>query len=158
MVASRGSGRNAFDDDDYASSAAPSARRGGSPIHDEGGVDYRNGFATGSANSHQPSARAAASRSRATVAAAAADEFDYDNDTQIYEEDLDPLEDPGDIQGDPEEKTYCYCNRISFGQMVGCDDDNCEKEWVRLRLIAHLRSFSLLLLACELCSYLFPFA
>lgn len=102
-------------------------------MHDDGGAgdDYthRNGYANGGTN-HQPSARAAANRSRATVAAAAADDFDFDPDGQTYEEDA--LEDPGDIQGDPEEKTYCYCNRISFGQMVGCDDDNCDKEWVRL--------------------------
>lgn len=130
MVASRGSGRNAFDDDDYASSVAPSARRGGSPVQEDTVVDYRNGFSNGGAG-HQPSARAAASRSRATVAAAAADEYDFENETQMYDDDQDPLEDPGDIQGDPDEKRYCYCNRISFGQMVGCDDDSCEKEWVR---------------------------
>ena len=142
MVASRGGGRNAFDDDDYASSVAPFGKRGGSLPNDDGhngDVDYhhRNGpggaYANGS-GSHQPSARAAASRSRATVAAAAAaDEFDYDIDGQAYDEDVGSLEDPGDIQGDPDEKKYCYCNRISFGQMVGCDDENCEKEWVRPR-------------------------
>jgi hypothetical protein len=147
MVASRGSGRNAFDDDDYASSVAPLGKRGGSPsLEDDrnGDVEYhhRNGsggaYANGS-GSHQPSARAAASRSRATVAAAAAaDEFDYDVDGQAYDEDIGSLEDPGDIQGDPDEKKYCYCNRISFGQMVGCDDENCEKEWVRPR--KHFRS------------------
>jgi hypothetical protein len=25
---------------------------------------------------------------------------------------------------------YCYCNQVSFGEMVGCDNDNCESgEW-----------------------------
>jgi hypothetical protein len=25
--------------------------------------------------------------------------------------------------------TYCYCNGVSFGEMVACDRDNCEREW-----------------------------
>lgn len=33
---------------------------------------------------------------------------------------------------DPDEKTYCYCGQVSFGQMVGCDGEDCEKEWVSL--------------------------
>lgn len=143
MVASRG-GRNAFDDDDYASSVAPLGKRGGSPFQDDvhnGDVDYHHRSGSGAYvngnGSHQPSSRAAASRSRATVAAAAAaDEFDYDIDGQAYDEDMASLEDPGDIQGDPDEKKYCYCNRISFGQMVGCDDENCEKEWVSPRALS----------------------
>ena len=27
------------------------------------------------------------------------------------------------------EPKYCYCNRISFGEMIGCDNDNCKIEW-----------------------------
>ncbi|KAI8344126.1 hypothetical protein BC941DRAFT_365302 [Chlamydoabsidia padenii] len=30
---------------------------------------------------------------------------------------------------DPNEPKYCYCNQVSFGDMVACDGDNCEKEW-----------------------------
>eukprot|EP00501_MAST-03F_sp_TOSAG23-6_P001706 GSMAST32.ASY1.ANO1.1779.1 assembled CDS len=30
---------------------------------------------------------------------------------------------------DPNEPTYCFCNRVSFGEMVGCDNDDCEIEW-----------------------------
>ena len=33
--------------------------------------------------------------------------------------------------GGPEEKRYCFCNQFSFGEMIGCDDDDCEREWVR---------------------------
>jgi len=28
--------------------------------------------------------------------------------------------------------TYCYCNGVSFGEMVACDRDNCEREWFHL--------------------------
>ena len=27
------------------------------------------------------------------------------------------------------EPVYCYCRRPFFGQMVGCDNDNCKLEW-----------------------------
>eukprot|EP00941_MAST-03F_sp_MAST-3F-sp1_P002774 g2774.t1 len=34
-----------------------------------------------------------------------------------------------DMPIDPNEPTYCFCNRVSFGKMVGCDNDDCEIEW-----------------------------
>ncbi|ORY89230.1 hypothetical protein BCR43DRAFT_500112 [Syncephalastrum racemosum] len=30
---------------------------------------------------------------------------------------------------DPNEPRYCICNQVSFGDMVACDGENCEKEW-----------------------------
>ena len=37
----------------------------------------------------------------------------------------------GDGEGDGDDgKTYCFCDRVSFGEMIACDDENCEKEWV----------------------------
>lgn len=30
------------------------------------------------------------------------------------------------------EELYCYCNRISFGKMIACDNDSCEYEWFHL--------------------------
>lgn len=41
-------------------------------------------------------------------------------------------EEPG--EGD-EEKKYCYCNSVSYGDMVGCDGEGCEKEWFHLGCI-----------------------
>ncbi len=32
----------------------------------------------------------------------------------------------------PDEPTYCHCNRISFGEMIGCDNDDCPVEWFHL--------------------------
>lgn len=32
---------------------------------------------------------------------------------------------------DPSEPRYCYCNRVSYGEMVACDNDDCPREWVR---------------------------
>ncbi|KAG8966344.1 hypothetical protein FRC03_012141 [Tulasnella sp. 419] len=29
----------------------------------------------------------------------------------------------------PNEPRYCYCNQVSFGDMIGCDNPDCEREW-----------------------------
>jgi len=31
------------------------------------------------------------------------------------------------VPGD--EVTYCYCNGVSYGEMVACDRENCAREW-----------------------------
>ncbi|XP_076446921.1 inhibitor of growth protein 1-like [Babylonia areolata] len=36
---------------------------------------------------------------------------------------------PVDVPIDPNEPTYCLCNNISYGEMIGCDNLNCEIEW-----------------------------
>ncbi|KAF5357890.1 hypothetical protein D9756_001784 [Leucocoprinus leucothites] len=36
---------------------------------------------------------------------------------------------------DPNEPTWCYCNRISFGEMIGCDDPECKYEWFHLECV-----------------------
>ncbi|KAJ7093075.1 hypothetical protein C8R44DRAFT_890852 [Mycena epipterygia] len=33
---------------------------------------------------------------------------------------------------DPNESRYCYCDQVSFGEMIGCDDPRCEREWFHL--------------------------
>lgn len=35
-----------------------------------------------------------------------------------------------DVNVDPNEPTYCYCNQVSYGEMVACDNDSCPREWV----------------------------
>lgn len=40
-----------------------------------------------------------------------------------------------DGEEDPNEPTYCYCDRVSFGEMVACDADDCEKEWFHLECV-----------------------
>lgn len=36
---------------------------------------------------------------------------------------------PINYDGEP---VYCYCQQVSYGEMVGCDGENCEKEWFHL--------------------------
>ncbi|CAI5758994.1 unnamed protein product [Candida verbasci] len=35
------------------------------------------------------------------------------------------------------EPTYCYCNQVSFGEMVACDGENCAIEWFHLPCIGY---------------------
>ncbi|KAF8163092.1 hypothetical protein B0H34DRAFT_694094 [Crassisporium funariophilum] len=32
----------------------------------------------------------------------------------------------------PSEELYCYCNRVSFGSMIACDQEYCDREWFHL--------------------------
>lgn len=31
-----------------------------------------------------------------------------------------------------DEGPYCFCGKGSYGEMIGCDNDDCDLEWVRL--------------------------
>ncbi|CAJ0756153.1 1534_t:CDS:2, partial [Entrophospora sp. SA101] len=33
---------------------------------------------------------------------------------------------------DPNEPVYCICRQVSFGEMIGCDGENCPIEWFHL--------------------------
>jgi len=36
---------------------------------------------------------------------------------------------------DSNEPTYCICNQVSFGTMIGCDNDECPTEWFHLACV-----------------------
>jgi inhibitor of growth protein 3 len=41
------------------------------------------------------------------------------------------MAEPGEGEGDGDDnKTYCFCERVSYGEMIACDDTQCEREWV----------------------------
>lgn len=40
--------------------------------------------------------------------------------------------DGGDEGDNDDGRTYCYCDGVSYGEMIACDDENCEREWVRI--------------------------
>lgn len=68
-------------------------------------------------------------------AAAGADQGDVpgmvvdDSESGEYEGDLADVEMEGEVEGEDTRK-YCYCNRVSFGEMIACDGANCDLEWV----------------------------
>ncbi|KAJ5089435.1 Zinc finger PHD-finger [Penicillium argentinense] len=41
----------------------------------------------------------------------------------------------GDDEDEEGEPRYCYCNEISFGEMVACDNDACPREWFHLACV-----------------------
>ncbi|CAG0910348.1 unnamed protein product, partial [Cyprideis torosa] len=42
---------------------------------------------------------------------------------------------PEDMLVDPDEPVYCICESISFGDMVGCDNDLCPIEWFHFQCV-----------------------
>jgi len=52
----------------------------------------------------------------------------------VQDVDTDAAAGEGDGDGD-DGRTYCVCDRVSFGEMIACDDENCEKEWFHLACI-----------------------
>lgn len=53
-----------------------------------------------------------------------------DNDETL---EADPTEIAEEV--DEDEPTYCYCNNVSYGEMVGCDSDGCVREWFHLECV-----------------------
>ncbi|KAI1171334.1 hypothetical protein F4777DRAFT_565881 [Nemania sp. FL0916] len=53
--------------------------------------------------------------------------------TRILSEDANNTgrrDDEAEVEAD--EPLYCYCNGVSYGEMVACDADDCEREWFHL--------------------------
>jgi hypothetical protein len=45
----------------------------------------------------------------------------------------DDFEENGDEGGDPEDKhLYCFCQKLSYGEMVACDNQECPYQWFHL--------------------------
>lgn len=59
--------------------------------------------------------------------------------------------DAGDAEDDGDGHTYCVCNQVSFGEMIGCDGSDCEREWVSFSSPFHRPSCLL-----QLCSHVSP--
>jgi hypothetical protein len=39
------------------------------------------------------------------------------------------------VVADPTEPTYCYCKRISFGEMIACEHPDCPIEWFHFECV-----------------------
>lgn len=40
-----------------------------------------------------------------------------------------------DMPVDPNEPTYCLCHQVSFGEMIGCDNNDCPIEWFHFQCV-----------------------
>ncbi|KAI9711156.1 MAG: hypothetical protein M1812_007260, partial [Candelaria pacifica] len=56
-----------------------------------------------------------------TQSASASSENENENEASEEEE-----------EEDESEPRYCYCNQVSYGEMVACDADDCPREWFHL--------------------------
>nr|XP_046219612.1 inhibitor of growth protein 1-like [Oncorhynchus gorbuscha]XP_046219613.1 inhibitor of growth protein 1-like [Oncorhynchus gorbuscha] len=43
---------------------------------------------------------------------------------------------PLDLPIDPDEPTYCLCEQVSYGEMIGCDNNECLIEWFHFSCVA----------------------
>jgi hypothetical protein len=41
-----------------------------------------------------------------------------------------------DMPVDPNEPTYCLCQQVSYGEMIGCDNQDCPIEWFHFGCMA----------------------
>ncbi|KAK8854724.1 hypothetical protein IAR55_003463 [Kwoniella newhampshirensis] len=39
------------------------------------------------------------------------------------------------IPADPNEPRYCYCHQVSYGEMIGCENEECPYEWFHLSCV-----------------------
>lgn len=90
---------------------------------------------TGLRNGGTPSLLA--ERRKAAIEADGKDEDSLaQEDEQSEENDGGPGEDGDEEDGedvDDNEPRYCYCNEVSYGEMVACDNEGCPREWFHLK-------------------------
>lgn len=43
--------------------------------------------------------------------------------------------DLANVEIDPDEPTYCLCDQVSYGEMIGCDNDLCPIEWFHFNCV-----------------------
>ncbi|ODN75987.1 hypothetical protein L202_05953 [Cryptococcus amylolentus CBS 6039] len=68
---------------------------------------------------------------------AAANENDDEEEEDVYEDRRDAqvadmFEDGGGAGDEVDSNVYCTCKQVSYGEMIGCDDDDCEIEWYHI--------------------------
>lgn len=71
-------------------------------------------------------------RSHKKGAAAAAAQLIAQQQAEVDDAESSLQGDEDDEAIDANEPTYCYCNGVSYGEMVACDGEGCEKEWFHL--------------------------
>ena len=75
--------------------------------------------------SHKKGAGLAAQAAAAAAARAAAEKPRSGEEGEVEEE-------TGDAEDEENEPLYCYCQQVSYGEMVACDAIDCPKEWFHL--------------------------
>ncbi|KAF2849864.1 hypothetical protein T440DRAFT_118723 [Plenodomus tracheiphilus IPT5] len=57
--------------------------------------------------------------------------------SNAQEQDYPEAEVEAEIESDDDgdEPRYCYCNEVSYGNMIACDNDDCPREWFHLACV-----------------------
>ncbi|GAK63099.1 uncharacterized protein PAN0_002d1301 [Moesziomyces antarcticus] len=98
---------------------------------DDGDADEEEeAHARSNTKSRSRAGRTGASNSRARGGAAAANSPHTGSTSASRAES--PSSTAGGAGDDADEARYCFCNNVSYGDMIGCDDDDCEREWFHL--------------------------
>jgi len=85
----------------------------------------KNGPSTSNATIASPAVKPAPNaKSNAPSSAASSIAPDQENEYQDVES-----------EEDGDEPRYCYCNEVSYGNMVACDNDDCPREWFHLACV-----------------------
>jgi hypothetical protein len=67
---------------------------------------------------------------------AAIEDASKDEESGVAEEgrsEEDAAGEGSEIDVDGDEPRYCYCNGVSYGEMVACDNERCSREWFHLK-------------------------
>lgn len=80
--------------------------------------------------SHKKGAGQAAQLEREAAAAAAARANHHDEEASSMQGEEEEEEEEEELDGT--EPRYCYCDGVSYGEMVACDMPDCKREWFHL--------------------------
>ena len=105
-----------------------SSRNNNNNNNNNNGGSSSSNQATSSETAAAPTKRASHKKSNSTVSAA------YKAKIAQQEEEEESSRE-GDDEDDESEPRYCYCNQVSFGEMVACDNDACPTEWFHLSCV-----------------------
>lgn len=92
------------------------------------------GAATSGPASTKPTTKAKIEDRKASLANVPAGLEDSKASNRSQDE-VDEDEDDDEDDDEADEKRYCICGGVSFGEMVGCDNDNCDREWFHLECV-----------------------
>ncbi|GME69814.1 unnamed protein product [[Candida] boidinii] len=91
------------------------------------------GAPAGAATASSSSSSSSSARSRSSGNKSKSSNSSSNSNKKKQEEIQDVLSPSnGDFDGEP---VYCYCQQVSYGEMVGCDGANCKREWFHLPCI-----------------------
>ncbi|KAL2148151.1 hypothetical protein VTH82DRAFT_8734, partial [Thermothelomyces myriococcoides] len=83
-----------------------------------GGAGNNSSNSSSSSSSHGHNAGSRKTGAGAGAGAENEDDADEDEDQDVADEDV-----------------YCYCNQVSYGEMVACDGEGCPREWFHLECV-----------------------